>query len=108
VNLDPTRPTGEGSQRGLQGHERDSWRRICEQRSYQQVHALAYPEAHSSPILASTRGDSLEACYLEVVDYARRLLSEHWLEVEAVARALERCGALDGETFQQELERQKN
>lgn len=30
--------TGEGPQRGLQDHERGSWRRIGEQRSYQ-VHA---------------------------------------------------------------------
>ena len=76
--------TTEGSQRGSQGHEQGFWRRIGGQQSYQ-AHAkacpldsavaldplsrfhgtylfhpqeLAYPEAHSAPILASTRGDS--------------------------------------------------
>src|SRR5215207_7672005 len=63
----------EGAQRGSQDHERGSWYRIGEQQSYQiQVKASRLslwtrsmapfsfhpPEAHSSPILASTRGDS--------------------------------------------------
>src|SRR5215204_2788487 len=63
----------EGAQRGSQGHERGSWYRIGEQQSYQ-VHGKASrpslwsrsiapssfhpPGAHSSPILASTRGDN--------------------------------------------------
>src|SRR5215218_1332843 len=63
----------EGAQRGSQGHERESWYRIGGQQSYQ-VHGKASrpslwtrsitpssfhpPVAHSSPILASTRGES--------------------------------------------------
>jgi hypothetical protein len=41
-----------------------------------------------------TRG--LETLYREVVGDTRRLLAEHWPEVEAVARALEGTGTLDG------------
>jgi hypothetical protein len=39
---------------------------------------------------------SLEDLYNEVVADARELVSEHWSEVEAVVRALERNGRLDG------------
>lgn len=46
----------------------------------------------------------LEACYLEVVEDTRRLLSEHWAEVEAVARALEETGTLDWDGFARAVE----
>ena len=41
-------------------------------------------------------GDSLEACYREVVEDTRQLLWDHWSEVEAVVRALEQTGTLNG------------
>ena len=44
-------------------------------------------------------GDSLEACYRQVVEDTCQLLVEHWSEVEAVARALEPTGTLDGAGF---------
>ena len=47
----------------------------------------------------SSWGDSLEACYRQVVEDARQLLTEYWSEVEAVARALEPTGTLDGAGF---------
>jgi len=50
-------------------------------------------------------GEGLEACYREVVEDTRRLLLEHWTEVEAVARALEPTGALDGPAFVRVVER---
>ena len=48
--------------------------------------------------------DSLEVCYLEIVEDARKLVSEHWAEIEAVAHALEETGVLDGPTFAQTME----
>ena len=54
--------------------------------------------------MASYSGDSLEACYLEVVEDTRKLVSEHWAEIEAVARALERTGILDGPAFTRTME----
>jgi hypothetical protein len=45
-------------------------------------------------------GDNLEACYRTVVEDTRGLLSEYWSEVEAVARALEPTGTLDGAAFE--------
>jgi len=49
-------------------------------------------------------GDSLEACYLEVVADARKLISEHWAEIDAVAHALEQTGVLDGPAFARTME----
>lgn len=52
----------------------------------------------------SSWGDTLEACYYEVVQDTRRLLSEYWSEVEAVARALELTGTLDGAAFMRAIQ----
>jgi hypothetical protein len=52
----------------------------------------------------SSWGDTLEACYREVVEDTRRLLSEYWSEVEAVARALEPTGTLDGMAFERAVQ----
>jgi hypothetical protein len=49
-------------------------------------------------------GDTLEACYRQVVEDTRRLLSEYWSEVEAVARALEPTGTLDGAGFKRAVQ----
>jgi hypothetical protein len=49
-------------------------------------------------------GDTLEACYRVVVEDTRRLLSEYWSEVEAVARALEPTGTLDGAGFKRAVQ----
>jgi hypothetical protein len=54
--------------------------------------------------MASYWGDSLETCYLEVVGDTRKLISEHWAEIEAVAHALEQTGILDGPTFERTIE----
>jgi len=37
-----------------------------------------------------------EKCYRQVVEDTRELVSEHWSQIEAVARALECSGTLDG------------
>jgi hypothetical protein len=54
--------------------------------------------------MASYSGDSLETCYLEVVQDTRTLISEHWAEIEAVAHALDQTGILDGPTFTRTME----
>jgi hypothetical protein len=48
---------------------------------------------------------TLEESYRIVVEDTRRLVSEHWGEVEAVASALERTGALDGPEAERIIER---
>jgi hypothetical protein len=48
---------------------------------------------------------SLEDCYREVVEDSRRLVTEHWAEVEALASALERLGTLSGEAAVEIIER---
>jgi hypothetical protein len=59
---------------------------------------------HLEEMASFPPGDSLEVCYGEVVEDTRRLLLEHWPEVESVARALEETGSLDGAAFLQALE----
>jgi hypothetical protein len=54
--------------------------------------------------MASYWSDSLEACYLEVVEDTRKLISEHWAEIEAVAQALEQTGILDRPAFERTIE----
>ena len=56
-------------------------------------------EALEEMVAYSSWGDSLEACYCQVVEDTRRLLTEYWSEVESVARALEPTGTLDGAAF---------
>lgn len=45
---------------------------------------------------ADLHGDPLEDSYHEVVEDTLRLVSDHWHEIEALARALEQNGTLDG------------
>lgn len=46
--------------------------------------------------MACYDGITPRECYQQVVEDTRRLVSEHWAEIEALARALEQNGHLDG------------
>ncbi len=47
-------------------------------------------------VMASSYGDPLDECYRSVVEDTRRLVSDNWGQIGAVARALEQTGTLDG------------
>jgi hypothetical protein len=59
---------------------------------------------HLEEMASYPPGDSLEACYLWVVEDTRNLVSEHYVEIEAVAQALELSGILDGPAFARTME----
>lgn len=51
---------------------------------------------HLEEMAADPYGDPLEDSYRMVVEDTLRLISDHWHEIEALARALETHGILDG------------
>jgi hypothetical protein len=65
------------------------------------LHLLEYLEEMAADPL---EGD-IEKCYRGVVEDSRRLVTEHWAEVEALASALESSGTLSGEAATEIIER---
>lgn len=82
-----------------------SWGEMCP-KSWEQLlgedteephgNSLALLEALEEMAADPYEARSLEAAYRDVVEASRHLVSERWPAIEAVARALERDGYLDG------------